>query len=253
MKRKFWFILLIAIFANFNFIFSEEPASGKHLFILSGQSNMHHMDPSESFTPALEKVFGKENLTIVKVAKTGAAIRYWDKDYPWPESNGVPQGRSKPGKDKVTREEFMSEFGNLYKGLMGAVKKKTEGKTFDSVTFVWMQGESDSKLQMAEIYFDSFKRVVARMKTDLNIESMNIVIGRLSDHGMNGEGWVKMRELQVKFAEETPNTDWVNTDDLNDVTRNGQMVNDLHYTKEGYKIFGERCAEKAIALIQKKK
>ena len=35
---------------------------GKHLFILSGQSNMLGLKPEESFTPTIEAQFGKENV-----------------------------------------------------------------------------------------------------------------------------------------------------------------------------------------------
>ena len=41
--------------------------SGKHLFILSGQSNMQGLRPDESFTPAVESEFGEENVIIVFV------------------------------------------------------------------------------------------------------------------------------------------------------------------------------------------
>ncbi|MBG7608845.1 MAG: hypothetical protein IZT59_12575 [Verrucomicrobia bacterium] len=31
--------------------------------------------------------------------------------------------------------------------------------------------------------------------------------------------------------------------------KDGKMINDLHYTKDGYQTLGERFAESAIALI----
>lgn len=226
---------------------------GKHLFILSGQSNMYHMKPGESFIPAVEKAFGKDNVFVASVAKRGASIRYWDKDYPW--EAGVPQGREQPGSKPKTREEFVSEFGNLYDALLNSVKKKSEGKTFETVTFVWMQGESDTKPEAVGKYFESFERVTTRMKNDLGIQKMNIVIGRLSDYGSTiekKESWMKMRDLQVKYAEERDDCEWVNTDDLNDMTgKDGGAKNDLHYTKQGYITLGKRFAEKAIALIKK--
>jgi hypothetical protein len=77
-----------------------------------------------------------------------------------------------------------------------------------------------------------------------------IVSGRLSDCG--GEKWTKFREAQVKYAEDRPYCEWVDTDDLNDSVKNGKAVNGLRYTKEGYAILGQRFAEKAIALIEKK-
>jgi len=229
---------------------SIKSKTGKHLFILSGQSNMFHMKPDISFTPAVEKAFGKDNVTITKNAERGASIRKWDKDYKWPKDRGIPQGRKRPGKKPKTREDFIATFGTNYDKLMAGVKKKTAGKTYDTVTFVWMQGESDSG-KSTDIYFESFNRVVARLKSDLKIKSINIVIGRLSDYG--GEKWTKFRDAQVKYAKDTPNCVWVNTDDLNDKIKDGKTKNDLHYTKEGYKILGQRFAEKAISLIKQDK
>ena len=50
---------------------------GKHLFILSGQSNMAGLNPNESFTPTVQKAFGKENVIVVKDALGGRPIRCW--------------------------------------------------------------------------------------------------------------------------------------------------------------------------------
>lgn len=38
----------------------------KHLFILSGQSNMVRLDPNTSFIPALERNFGEEKIIELK-------------------------------------------------------------------------------------------------------------------------------------------------------------------------------------------
>ena len=43
-------------------ISSGETEKGRHLFILSGQSNMQGHRPQEAFTPAVEKALGKENV-----------------------------------------------------------------------------------------------------------------------------------------------------------------------------------------------
>lgn len=220
---------------------------GRHLFILSGQSNMHHMDPEVSFIPAVEEALGKENVTVVKHAKRGAPIREWDRDYKWPEDRPIPQGRKRANKPKKVK----MECGRLYDGMMAGVKKTTAGKTYETVTFIWMQGETDAGQKLADLYVDSFQRVLARLKTDLKINSMNIVIGRLSDFKGEDAEWIKMRRIQVKPAEDDPNSAWVNTDDLNDLVKDGRTVNGLHYSEEGYKILGERFAEKAIALIKK--
>ena len=54
---------------------------GKHLFILSGQSNMAGLNPAISFTPTVEAAFGKENVIVVKSAQGGQPIRRWHKGW----------------------------------------------------------------------------------------------------------------------------------------------------------------------------
>lgn len=60
-----------------------------------------------------------------------------------------------------------------------------------------------------------------------------------------------IREIQVKVAESDPRFGWINTDDLNDgYNRQGKEIkNDLHMSAEGYRIMGQRFADKSIELI----
>jgi len=145
-------------------------------------------------------------------------------------------------------------FGSLYDALMKDVTNATAGKSYDTVTFVWMQGERDAKEQLSEVYADSFKGILEQLKADLKLKSINFVIGRLSDFDMSDKKyphWTKVRDIQVKLDEDDPNGEWVDTDDLNNKGKDGKK-NDLHYSKDGYKVLGQRFADKAISLIKKK-
>lgn len=209
---------------------------GKHLFILSGQSNMAGLKPAESFTPTVEKKFGKENVIIVFDAMGGQPIRRWYKDWK-PAKGAKPDGN-----------------GDLYDRLMGKVKAATEGQELASVSFLWMQGENDAKTGNGAVYGDSLKGLVKQLSDDMKREDINVVIGRLSDHGLTNPGfkdWELIRKAQVKFAEEAPKGAWVDTDDLNDGIKRGgkEIKDDLHYSKEGYVTFGRRLADAAIKLI----
>ena len=73
MKRRIAVCMAIMLSAAVG-VHAEE---GKHLFILSGQSNMAGMDPKLSFIPAVEEKFGKENVIVVKDAHGGRPIRDW--------------------------------------------------------------------------------------------------------------------------------------------------------------------------------
>ena len=215
----------------------QHKASSKHLFILSGQSNMVGLDPSVSFTPYVQAKYGSDNVVVIKDAKGGQPISRWYKD--WVSTAGH--------KPKTT--------GELYIRLMRKLTPEIEGRKFETVTFVWMQGEADARKQEADVYADSLRGLVRQLSIDLGRADINVVIGRISDYDMNNEDmkhWTRIREAQVEFAEGYTRAVLVNTDDLNDgVNTDGRSIkNDLHYSVEGYKILGQRFAEGAIHLIE---
>lgn len=211
---------------------------GKHLFILSGQSNMAGLDESLTFTPAVTQAFGKDQVIVVKNANSGQSIRSWAKtnhENPPPTRGRVPKVR-----------------GELYDPLIKKVKAAIEGRTLKTVTLVWMQGESDLNNTAYDAYL---KELLQQLRTDLSFREINIVIGRISDSGLDNpkrlEGRLNIRKVQKAFAESHPRGAWVDTDDLNDREVEGKVVHDLHYTKEGYRILGTRFAKKAIGLIKR--
>ncbi len=212
---------------------AEKP---NHLFILSGQSNMERLDPNDSFTPSLVAEFGEGNVTVVKDAKGGQPIRRWYRKW------------------QPTRGDGPESTGDLYDRLIHKVNEASEGKTFSTVTFVWMQGERDAREKHGEVYADSLRGLLSQLAEDLGREDLNFVIGRLSDFDMANEKyphWTMVREAQVEVAEADPRSAWVDTDDLNDgINEEGKFVrNDLHYSVDGYKEFGKRLAEASILLI----
>ena len=209
-----------------------------HLFILSGQSNMVRLDPEISFTPAIDKAFGQENIIIVKDAHSARPIRRWYKNW------GPPYADAK------------QPYGDLYDILMNKVYHAIQDKKILSVTFVWMQGERDARERHGDIYASSLKGLIDQLKTDLNQSEINFVIGRLSDYGMCSwrfRHWNRVRDAQVMVAESSDRGAWVNTDDLNDgLNHKGKYISDdLHYSVEGYRLLGQRFADKAILLINR--
>lgn len=219
-------------------IAAEADVNGKHLFILSGQSNMVGMDLDVSFAPAVTKALGKDKVIVVKDAHGGQSIRSWAKtnhENPAPTTGRVPKVR-----------------GELYDRLMEKVKVAIKDQSLKTVTFIWMQGESDLNNTAYDAYL---KELLGQLEVDLAFKKINIVIGRISDAGLDGgkrrEGNLTIRRVQQEFAEGHPRGAWVDTDDLNNKKDGDKVVNDLHYTKEGYGILGTRFAEKAIELIGK--
>jgi hypothetical protein len=211
--------------------------TGKHLFILSGQSNMAGVRPDESFTPTLEKEFGAGNVIVVRNAQGGQPIRRWYKNWQ-PKKGERPAGN-----------------GDLYDVLLDKIREAAGDTKLETLTFLWMQGERDAREGHGEVYGESLRGLIAQLSVDMGRQDINIVIGRLSDHDLTNvkcPHWTMIREIQTKFVEVTPRSALVETDDLNDgVGRKGEkMVNDLHFTAEGYRIFGQRLAEAALGLIK---
>ncbi len=210
-------------------------ASAKHLFILSGQSNMARFKPENTFQPAVEAEFGKENVIVIKDAQGGQPISRWYRD--WKSAAG----------------EAPESTGDLYDRLMEKVNPAIADQKIETITFIWMQGEADAKAQNAEVYLASLNGLKAQLEKDLKRTDINFVIGRLSDSGffkrrgipIENPQWDMMRKAQVAFAESHDNAVWIDTDDLN-----GEK-NELHYIKpEGYDTLGERYAEQAVKLIK---
>ena len=214
-----------------------EGGEGKHLFILSGQSNMAGLDPDASFTPAVSAAFGKDRVIVVKDAQGGQPIRRWYKN--WKPAAG-------PGP---------AATGDLYDRLMTNVKAATKGERIETVTFIWMQGERDARERHGEVYGASLKGLLEQLGGDLERDDIRFVIGRLSDFDMANTKyphWTYIRDVQVKVAESSPHGAWVDTDDLNDGKnlKGKEIQDDLHYSVLGYEELGRRFAARAIAFIE---
>lgn len=210
---------------------------GKHLFILSGQSNMVGLKPEQSFTPTIIEKFGEENVIVVKDALGAQPIRRWYKD--WKPLEGT-EPKAQP---------------DLYDTLMTKVYLAIENEKIATVTFIWMQGERDAREKLGEVYEESLIGLYEQLSNDLGRKDINFILGRLSDFDMLNEKyphWTMVRDIQVKVGESNSRFNWINTDDLNDgIDRNGKEIkNDLHMSAEGYVIMGQRFAEKAIQLIE---
>ncbi|MDE0839730.1 MAG: hypothetical protein OSB41_11855 [Kiritimatiellae bacterium] len=211
--------------------------SGKHLFILSGQSNMTG-GLKAGFAQTVEDAFGEGNVVVVHHSKSGRGIRFWDKDYTFPDNYRFP-GKGVPS------ERTKLQHGQEYGPLIEKAREAFAGKSFDTVTFVWMQGESDGMRGLGPAYEKSFLRLLGRLKADLDIKDMGFVIGRINDAHMDDPHWTAMREVQVKLAEDANHGVWIDTDDLS------EPDNGVHFPKEKYPILGHRFAEQAIVLIRK--
>ncbi|WP_299536201.1 sialate O-acetylesterase [Ulvibacterium sp.] len=209
---------------------------GKHLLILSGQSNMVGLLPEESFIPTIEAQFGADAVIIVKDAHGGQPIRRWYRDWKPLQGN---EPKAQP---------------DLYDSLWTKTNTAIQKEKIATVTFIWMQGERDAREELGNVYEKSLIGLYNQLSADLKRYDLSFIIGRLSDFDMQNEKyphWTLIRDIQVRVAESDSRFEWINTDDLNDgYNRKGQKINnDLHMSEAGYVEMGERFAEEAIRLI----
>lgn len=218
---------------------ASEQKTGKHLFILSGQSNMTGTVKS-AFADRVAERFGEDNTVVVIRQKSGRGIRFWVADYRQPNDRGLT--------DKKMRSN-----GTEYKPLIEAALAATKGESFDTVGFIWMQGESDANNRLSKVYQESFLKLVKQLKKDLDRDDLYFVIGRINDYARSrpdNTDWIQVREAQVKLGK-TKGNGWIDTDDLNGGDES-KPDGDIHFPKEGATILGQRFADKAIELITKK-
>lgn len=226
-------LIVMATFSHVQPLLSDEvsPESGVspvHLFILSGQSNMAGLDPDISFIPAVQADLGEENVLVVKDAQSGQPIRRWVHGWKGPDGN-TPEST-----------------GDLYNRLLAKVRNQLAKRPLKSVTFVWMQGERDAREKLAEVYKESFLKLIGQLESDLHFTPVQAVIGRLSDFDMTDSKyphWTKIRSCQESLAHDSASISLVNTDDLNG------PKDDLHYDKDGYRVLGQRFAEAALKAV----
>jgi len=247
-----WLIRLLALAMLVVITQGHTAEKGKHLFILSGQSNMDFLDPNSTFTPALAAEFGENNIIVVKKADFGKPIRRWYKQWKTKPKWFVPTFANDLYYSLVNR-------GKIYDALMEKVNAATKNQSIKTVTFVWMQGEKDAREENGDLYGESLNGLLKQLQNDLGRDDVNVVLGRITDYKLTynpkaAVHWAIVRQAQVQFGEANSRRAWVNTDDLNEGEFfDGQSVYDnseKHLSIHGYQLLGQRFASKSIQLIK---
>ena len=235
-QMKSFLTIIISVITGFGLLKAE--VSGKHLFILSGQSNMARFKPALWFTPGISKELGADNVIVIFHAQGGQPISKWYKE--WKSSKG----------------ETDPDAGKIYDAMMEVTQTKIDGEKIQTVTFIWMQGEADSKAKNSDVYLASLNGLKKQLEEDLQRTDINFIIGRLSDSGffrrrdkkrVENLHWEEIRKAQQSFADASQRAVWIDTDDLN-----GEK-NELHLIKpDGYSMLGERYVDAALKLLDGK-
>ena len=244
--------------------------SGRHLFILSGQSNMQRLKVARSFTPQVANALGGDDaVLVVKEAWGGQPIRRWCHN--WQSAPGI----------SVPERESRRCSGDLYDRLLQtvltAISRAEPLSAVVSVTLVWMQGEEDAQPHLAPVYDKNFRSMLQRLKQDLQLagqgdavsKGLKLVLGELNDYGLGltiEPHWRLIQAHQQALVSELSGrlADYL-TEDQGDVAIKDQYSSaailvvcrdlplhedGLHFTAEGYHLLGQRFAQAAVKMLK---
>jgi hypothetical protein len=214
---------------------ADQVNPGKHLFILSGQSNMTGT-LAKSFKECVEQTFGEDNVIVVRTGHPGQPLKNWYKAWQPPEG---------------MTDDKPENNGKLYDVLIKAVNRAVKDRPIATTTFIWMQGETDAGNGWGSVYEKSFVGLLEQLKQDLAIKEMNFVVGRINEHWLEKKDGELMRQVLQKLGTEHANGDWIDTDDINRGVNpwGGYSFEDGHYPPAGYVVMGQRFAKTACKLI----
>lgn len=122
--------------------------------------------------------------------------------------------------------------------------------TFEAAGIIWMQGESDAyaSARTAADYYDNLHRMMHLFRAALHRDDLPVVIGRISDSGMNEEGQM-MPHIDIVLAAQAR---WVEQDScaayVTEIERYNHSDDAWHYDSQGYLDMGVAFAEAVSAL-----
>jgi hypothetical protein len=188
-------------------------------------SDHTRIGPEISFAHKMAKAFPNDTIAIVKLSVGGMTL----------------DGQWKPGS------------GDLYKRLIKNTKAAIEsiesrGDTCEVAGMLWMQGESDAiedERHAAEAYEVNLNKLIELIRKDLQVPTLDVVIGRISDElakatQLKFTNLKTVQQAQDQVARNDANVHLIKVDDLHNDTDH------IHYLPEGYFTMGNRFAQAMI-------
>jgi len=218
-------------------------------FVSDGSVNRYsnRFGPELPFGAALAQRFPGQKIALVKYSRGGSSLQgkaspwgTWNPDFS--EGNGLNQ-----------YDFFLKTVGNAMK----VTDFDGDGRNDVLVPagIVWMQGEGDAShtLETARAYKANLKQMMGLMRAAFRNRNLPIVIGLISDSGMDKDGNMMdyleiVQQAQREFVAETPNSVLV------DATQGYSFIQDgWHFTSKDYIDLGNKFADAVVRLEQKNK
>ena len=117
---------------------------------------------------------------------------------------------------------------------------------------VWMQGETDANAsqETADAYQANLKRMMNLLRAALRVDDLPVVIGKITDSGMDGDGAMMnyiatVHDAQKNFVAADPCAKWVTV-----IDEFRHSDDHWHYDTDGYVRMGAAFADAAAELRQ---
>lgn len=151
-----------------------------------------------SFAKQMQARYPNDKIAIIKYSLGGTSIDSIQKAGSWdPDYNGDK------GEEGINQYDFfLRTMQNAY--AISDIDGDGHPDRLIPAGIVWMQGESDALYteEIALQYYANLKQLMGLIRASLRMDDLPVVIGKISDSGMNEEGkmW-KYGEL-IQFAQE---------------------------------------------------
>jgi len=184
--------------------------------------------PEIGIMEELTKHFPNEKFIILKYAVGGASMYGWSPD------------RDEEKVKVMGHPHFGKMSDSLFKYTALAIKDKKVSPT----AFVWMQGETDAKYELAgKEYAYNFKKLIEAVRKEYNEKELPIIFGKVNPIASRYPGLLAVQSSQRSIAKDIANAYLVETDGLE------KRSDSLHYSSKGLLGLGHRFGKIIVKVI----
>ncbi len=184
--------------------------------------------PELGFAHTFLELMPLDELWLVKYAVGGSSLLAWEPDW------------------SAERAELADDAdkGPLYQRLIRHFERSTQGEEIAVLACLWMQGESDSRYQVAAAQYErNLKRLVSSLRQDLNQPDLPFILGLANPPAAAFDYASVVRTAQRQVAKADRQVHLVETEGLT------KLADDLHYDSAGQLELGRRFARQLAGKL----
>ncbi len=184
--------------------------------------------PELGFAHSFLELMPLGELWLVKYAVGGSSLLAWEPEWSAERADLADD----------------AEKGPLYERLIHHFERSTQGEEIDVLACLWMQGESDSRYQVAAAQYErNLKRLVSSLRQDLNQPDLPFILGLANPPAATFDYASVVRTAQRQVAKADRQVHLVETEGLT------KLADDLHYDSAGQLELGRRFAHQLAGKL----